>query len=141
MDQPNPAALTPPHNGTKETLQQLAWRRMAELGTHGSPLSIRQVWLRGGGEEPHTWSYETVRRVIELGRSNVSDKTVDRMALALGLPVSQVERAAQLRPRLVDSPCRNEPTGSRIASGRPCWPLLTRSSAQPIGAAVNRWRK
>lgn len=80
-----------------ETLQDLVQRRQRELGDKGAPLSTRQVWLRGGGEE--TWSYETVRRIVEAGHHKIGDRVADALALALDVPVSSVLKAAGQRPR------------------------------------------
>lgn len=82
---------------SQETLQQLVQRRQRELGGGQGPISTRQVWLRGGGEDE--WSYETVRRIVERGHSNIGDKVADRLAIALNLPVSKILEAAGQRQR------------------------------------------
>lgn len=81
----------------QETLQQLVQRRQRELGGSGGPISTRQVWLRGGGEDE--WSYETVRRIVELGHHKIGDRVADRLALALNVPVSKILEAAGQRQR------------------------------------------
>lgn len=81
----------------QETLQQLVQRRQRELGGSDGPISTRQVWLRGGGEE--AWAYETVRRVVELGHSKIGDRIADRLAIALDVPVSKILDAAGQRQR------------------------------------------
>lgn len=81
----------------QESLQQLVQRRQRELGGAGGPISTRQVWLRGGGEEQ--WSYETVRRIVELGHSNIGDRVADRLSIALNVPVSRILAAAGQRLR------------------------------------------
>lgn len=81
----------------QETLQQLVQRRQRELGGSGGPISTRQVWLRGGGEDE--WSYETVRRVVELGHANIGDRIADRLAIALDVSVSKILEAAGQRQR------------------------------------------
>lgn len=81
----------------RESLQQLVQRRQRELGGSDGPISTRQVWLRGGGEEH--WSYETVRRIAELGHSKIGDRVADRLSIALNVPVSRIIAAAGQRPR------------------------------------------
>lgn len=81
-----------------ETLQQLVQRRQREMGAPGDPISTRQVWLRGGGQE--SWSYETVRRIVEEGHHRIGDKIADALAVALDVPGSKVMAAAGQRPRL-----------------------------------------
>lgn len=81
----------------QESLQQLVQRRQRELGGGHGPISTRQVWLRGGGEEE--WSYETVRRIVERGHSRIGDRVADRLAVALNVPVSQILAAAGQRQR------------------------------------------
>lgn len=81
----------------QETLQQLVQRRQRELGGSDGPIPTRQVWLRGGGEEE--WSYETVRRVVELGHDKIGDRIADRLAIALDVPVSKILTAAGQRQR------------------------------------------
>ncbi|RIJ76656.1 hypothetical protein D1871_11325 [Nakamurella silvestris] len=74
---------------------------MAELGNvNGKPLSVKQVWERGGGGEAGEWSYETVRKIVHFGHQAIGDKIADTLATALDLPVSDVLRAAGQRPRL-----------------------------------------
>jgi len=84
-------------NAVQETLQQLVQRRQRELGGSDGPIPTRQVWLRGGGEEE--WSYETVRRVVELGHDKIGDRIADRLAIALDIPVSKILAAAGQRQR------------------------------------------
>jgi hypothetical protein len=72
-------------------------RRQRELGGGQGPISTRQVWLRGGGDEH--WSYEIVRKIVERGHSNIGDRVADRLAIALNVPVSKIHEAAGQRQR------------------------------------------
>lgn len=81
----------------QESLQQLVHRRQREIGGRGGPISTRQVWLRGGGEDH--WSYEIVRRIVERGHHRIGDRVADRLAIALNVPVSKILDAAGQRPR------------------------------------------
>lgn len=81
----------------QETLQQLVHRRQREIGGTTGPISARQVWLRGGGDDH--WSYEIVRKIIERGHSNIGDKIAERLAIALNVPVSKIHAAAGQRQR------------------------------------------
>lgn len=85
------------HVAEQETLQQLVQRRQRELGGAAGPISTREVWRRGGGDEH--WSYEIVRKIVERGHSNIGDRIADRLALALNVPVSRVHAAAGQRQR------------------------------------------
>lgn len=45
-------------------------------------------------------SYETFRRIRELGHSNISDETAAALATMLDVDVDEVYAAARIRPRL-----------------------------------------
>ena len=74
-------------------LQDLMLRRLADLGTPGSPMSIRQATERARG----LVSYEILRRIARGEHSNqISDETAEGLALALDVPVKDVYAAAKV---------------------------------------------
>jgi hypothetical protein len=85
-------------SGVQETLQQLAQRRLREIGAPGEPISTRAAWLRAGGEG--VVSYETFRRVVELRHTKIGDRVADALSVGLDVPVSTILAAAGQRPRL-----------------------------------------
>lgn len=87
-----------------ETLQELVERRLREMGKRrgrGENLSLREAWLRlPEVDGKRAVSYETVRRIRELGHSKIGDDTADALATMLGVEVDQVLHAAGQRRRL-----------------------------------------
>lgn len=88
-----------------ETLQELVERRLREMGQRrgrGENLSLREAWLRLPEQEggSRAVSYETVRRIRELGHNKIGDTTADALATMLEVPVAEVLQAAGQRPRL-----------------------------------------
>lgn len=81
----------------QETLQELFERRQRQLGAGGGPISVREVWLRGGGDEH--WSYEIVRKIAVKGHTRIGDDIAERLSIALQVPVDQIWRAAGQRNR------------------------------------------
>jgi hypothetical protein len=78
-------------------LQDLMLRRLAELGTPGSPMSIRQATERARG----LVSYEILRKIARGEHSGrISDSTAEGIARALDVPVQSVYDAARV-PRPV----------------------------------------
>lgn len=88
-----------------ETLQELVERRLREMGQRrgrGENLSLREAWLRlpEGPNGVRAVSYETVRRIRELGHSKIGDATADALATMLEVSVDEVLEAAGQRKRL-----------------------------------------
>lgn len=88
-----------------ETLQELVERRLREMGQRrgrGENLSLREAWLRlpEDASGARAVSYETVRRVRELGHNKIGDQTADALATMLGVDVDVVLEAAGQRKRL-----------------------------------------
>lgn len=88
-----------------ESLQELVERRLREMGQRrgrGENLSLREAWMRlpeqDGGSR--AVSYETVRRIRELGHNKIGDATADALATMLEVPVDEVLAAAGQRKRL-----------------------------------------
>ena len=74
-------------------LQDLVLRRMAELGTPGSPISIREATRRSDGR----LTYETLRKIARAEHSgDITDQTAEGLSLALGVPLDQIYRAARV---------------------------------------------
>jgi hypothetical protein len=74
-------------------LQNLVLRRLAELGTPGSPMSVRQAAARARGR----LTYETLRLISRGEHSgNISDRTAEGVALAIDVPVKEVYAAARV---------------------------------------------
>jgi hypothetical protein len=78
-------------------LAALMLRRLAELGTPGSPMSIRQATERTRGLA----SFETLRQIARGEHSGrISDRTAEGIALALEVSVKEVYDAARVpRPQ------------------------------------------
>lgn len=74
-------------------LQDLMLRRLAELGTPGSPMSIRQATERARG----LVSYEILRKITRGEHSGrITDSTAEGIARALDVPVQDVYNAARV---------------------------------------------
>lgn len=74
-------------------LQDLVLRRLAELGTPGSPMSLREAARRSRSH----LNYETLRKISRGEHSGViADQTAEGLSLALDVPVQQVYNAARL---------------------------------------------
>lgn len=74
-------------------LQDLMLRRLAELGTPGSPMSIRQATERARG----LVSYEILRKIMRGEHSGrITDSTAEGLARALDVPVQTVYDAARV---------------------------------------------
>lgn len=74
-------------------LQDLVLRRLAELGTPGSPMSYRQAQLRTRG----AISYETFRSIAHGEHSGkISDRVAEALSRALDVPVQDVYDAAMV---------------------------------------------
>jgi hypothetical protein len=74
-------------------LQDLVLQRLAELGTPGSPMSVRQATERARG----LVSYESLRQIARGEHSGrIGDKTAEGLALALDVPVQDVYNAARV---------------------------------------------
>jgi hypothetical protein len=74
-------------------LQDLMLRRLAELGTPGSPMSIRQATERARG----LVSYEILRKIARGEHSGrITDSTAEGLALGLDVPVGSVYQAARV---------------------------------------------
>lgn len=74
-------------------LQDLVLRRLAELGTPGSPMSIRQATERARG----LVSYEILRKLARGEHSGrIADSTAEGLALALDVPAATVYQAARV---------------------------------------------
>jgi hypothetical protein len=85
------------HRTTKRThvneLQDLVLRRLAELGTPGRPMSMRQAVLKTRGAV----SYETFRGIARGEHSgNIADKTAEALSRARDVPVQQIYDAARV---------------------------------------------
>lgn len=92
-------------NDVNETLQELVERRLREMGQRrgrGENLSLREAWLRlpEQANGSRAVSYETVRRIRELGHNKIGDTTADALATMLEVSVDEVLQAAGQRPRL-----------------------------------------
>ena len=84
----------------RENMNELATlmlRRLAELGTPGAPMSIRQATERARGLA----SFETLRQIARGEHSGrISDRTAEGIALALEVSVKEVYDAARVpRPQ------------------------------------------
>lgn len=76
-----------------DSLQNLMLTRLAELGTPGSPMSIRRATERAQG----LVSYEILRRIARGEHTRrITDSTAEGIALALEVPVQRVYDAAML---------------------------------------------
>lgn len=74
-------------------LQDLMLRRLAELGTPGSPMSIRHATERARG----LVSYEVLRKISRGEHSGrITDSTAEGLASALDVPVQQVYDVARV---------------------------------------------
>lgn len=80
-----------------DNLQKLLLQRLADLGTPGSPMSLRRAAERSNGQI----SYEVLRRIARgEHRARLFDSTVEGIAAALDLPVDRVYDAARItRPK------------------------------------------
>lgn len=92
-------------SAVNETLQDLLERRLREMGQRrgrGESISLREAWLRLPEDEKGTRavSYETVRRIRELGHTKIGDQTADALATMLDVDVDVILRAAGQRVRL-----------------------------------------
>lgn len=78
-------------------LAALVLRRLEDLGTPDSPMSIRQATQRARG----LTSFETLRKIVRGEHSGrISDETAEGIALALEIPVKEVYDAARVpRPQ------------------------------------------
>lgn len=88
-----------------ETLQDLLERRLREMGKRrgrGENLSLREAWMRlpEDDEGKRAVSYETVRRIREIGHTKINDQTADALATMLDVNVDTVLAAAGQRRRL-----------------------------------------
>lgn len=79
-----------------ESLQELALRRLQELGGISGPMSAHAAAQKAQGKV----SYELLRRILRgLHGGGISDTVAEGLSLALQVPVSMVYRAAgQLTP-------------------------------------------
>lgn len=74
-------------------LQDLVLRRLAELGTPGSPMSIREATRRSRDR----LNYETLRKLARGEHSgDITDQTAEGISLALDVPIAQVYTAARV---------------------------------------------
>ena len=74
-------------------LQDLVLRRLAELGTPGSPMSIREATRRSRDR----LNYETLRKLARGEHSgDITDQTAEGVSLALDVPIAQVYAAARV---------------------------------------------
>lgn len=82
------------HQG--ETLQELALRRLQELGGATGPLSAYQASQPAAGYI----SYELLRRILRGQHGGgISDRVAEGLSIALQVPISKVyEAAGQLTP-------------------------------------------
>lgn len=78
-------------NHPQETLQDFVLRRLAELGSHGVPLSLRDAADKSRGKV----SYETLR-LISRGRhqGGIRGRTAEGLAEALDVPLAHIYRTA-----------------------------------------------
>lgn len=87
-----------------ETLQDLLERRLREMGKRrgrGENLSLREAWMRLPEEDgKRAVSYETVRRIREIGHTKINDQTADALATMLDVDIDVVLEAAGQRRRL-----------------------------------------
>lgn len=75
-----------------DQLQHLVLTRLAELGTHGRPMSARQAAERSRG----TVSYNTLYKLARGEHSGrLEDSTIEGIAMALDVPAVRVYEAAQ----------------------------------------------
>lgn len=83
--------------GQVNELMDLVLRRLAELGTPGSPMSIREATRRSH----ERLNYETLRKIARGEHSgDITDQTAEGLALALDVPLQQVYGAARVpRPQ------------------------------------------
>jgi hypothetical protein len=80
-------------SGRVNELQDLMLRRLAELGDPGQPLSLRRAAEKTRG----LVSYEILRQIARGEHSgNVTDRSAEGIALAIGVPVEQVYQAAKV---------------------------------------------
>lgn len=80
-------------SGRVNILQDLVLRRLAELGTPGSPMSIREATRRSRSRV----NYETLRKIARGEHSgDITDQTAEGLSLALDIPVQQIYNAAQV---------------------------------------------
>lgn len=79
-----------------ETLQELALRRLQELGDSTGPMSAYQAAQRAHGKV----SYELLRRILRgLHGGGINDRVAEGLSLALQVPVARVyDAAGQLAP-------------------------------------------
>lgn len=74
-------------------LQDLMLRRLAELGTPGSPMSLRRATERARG----LVSYEIIRKISHGDHSGrIEDNTAQGLAMALDVPIQEVYNAARV---------------------------------------------
>lgn len=79
--------------GQVNELSELVLRRLAELGTPGSPMSIREATRRSRSR----LNYETLRKIARGEHSgDITDQTAEGLSLALDVPVQQVYVAARV---------------------------------------------
>lgn len=77
-------------------LSDLVLERLAELGTPGSPMSLRQAAARSRG----MLSYETMRNISRGEFGRITDRTAEGLSLALDVPVQQIYDTARVpRPQ------------------------------------------
>lgn len=77
-------------------LSDLVLERLAELGTPGSPMSLRQAAGRSRG----MLSYETMRNISRGEFGRITDRTAEGLSLALDVPVQQIYDTARVpRPQ------------------------------------------
>lgn len=95
-----------------ETLKELAHRRLAEIGKQrgGGPQSLLAAYdsLPIGSDGKRAISYETARRIVEEGHTNISNATASAFATMVGVHMDEVLIAAGKRPSLgrFDLPAR-----------------------------------
>lgn len=74
-------------------LQEMILRRLAELGTPGSPMSIRAATRRS---RDHL-NYETLRKLARGEHSgDITDQTAEGLSFALDVPLQEVYAAARV---------------------------------------------
>ena len=80
-----------PPDPISESLQDLAIRRLTELGDEAGPLGVRTAAERTRG----LISYENLRKIVRGNHGGrISDRTAEGLALALDVPASHIYRAA-----------------------------------------------
>lgn len=80
-------------SGRVNELSELVLRRLAELGTPGEPMSIREATRRSRSRI----NYETLRKIARGEHSgDITDQTAEGISLALDVPVHQVYAAARI---------------------------------------------